>query len=491
MRTMNKARYLAGPAVRARVLVWGELRLLSPARLGDGDDPVLDHSLLRDPESHRPLLTGTTLAGVLRSALAERRGQVRAECCWGASQQDAQRQQSRLIVDDALAPETATVDVRTGVALQPESGTALPHHLYDMELLSPGTTFPIRLEAALTGSPAIDAALLEGLVDCCALLEAGDLAVGAGTRRGFGRVGIVAGSLRFWRFDLSHAAGLAEWLAYGILSEPRSIGQTVPGAAALATALGLDGYSPPPPRSQTLSITLHVNNRGSLLIRSPAVPSATEDGTADHVHLTRHDNGKDVPVLPATSLKGVLRAHARRIAYTLAPGGGRAPQLEESLFGSRDDSRPQAGRVWMDEVELEGARTRRHTRVAVSRWTGGALPSRLFTSDAVFGGHATVHWEVRDCQRQDLGWMALVLKDWWIDGLVMGGETGTGRGVLGVDMVRLCWQTPVGAQQWVWRRPTPEDRGPETAWEGDLAALEDAVCVFRQAVGKTGESCHG
>ncbi len=57
-----------------RIIVEGELVLLTPTSLGNGDaDGLTDMSLLLDEHEERALLTGTSVAGALRNYLREKR----------------------------------------------------------------------------------------------------------------------------------------------------------------------------------------------------------------------------------------------------------------------------------------------------------------------------------------------------------------------------------------------------------------------------------
>src|SRR5437868_6072842 len=149
-------RQMSGPGgVRdlfARWVITAELVLDSAAHLGNGEPgDIIDMPLLRDRIDHRPLLTGSSLAGGLRSHLndlglgygtGENAGAASA-LLFGGGRGDEEGRQSPLIVFDARGnwPEKLSSEVRDGVALRPDLGTAEEHLKYDLEVLPPGTTF--------------------------------------------------------------------------------------------------------------------------------------------------------------------------------------------------------------------------------------------------------------------------------------------------------------------------------------------------------------
>ncbi|MGH8567612.1 MAG: RAMP superfamily CRISPR-associated protein, partial [Gammaproteobacteria bacterium] len=217
--------------ILSRIVVEGDLVLQTPCSLGSGDtDDMLDMPLLLDPlTGQRPLLTGATLAGALRAWLAQWEGGYSSSggelttALFGAerggaksSEEERQRPQSALIVEDALGNEVSGVELRSGVRLQPASRTAADKALYDMQLWPAGTTFPIRLELLVQEEQrprTFSEDLKKALATALHGLECGALTLGARKRRGLGQVKVAGWKVR--RYDLTSLEDLIDWLVAG------------------------------------------------------------------------------------------------------------------------------------------------------------------------------------------------------------------------------------------------------------------------------------
>ena len=128
---------MPGRKLRARWVVCGTFALETAMHLGGEGTDRVDMPVLRDPRDGAPLLPGTTLAGALRNALADRLAGYGEEesntvfALFGGGRGDDDGSQSPLIVFDALGrlPEGLGIEIRDGVAISPASGTAEDHIL--------------------------------------------------------------------------------------------------------------------------------------------------------------------------------------------------------------------------------------------------------------------------------------------------------------------------------------------------------------------------
>lgn len=154
---VSEARWSAQQSrgIRWRLVVEGTLMLQTPAHFGNGDtDDFTDMPLLRDTyEPEKPLLTGASIAGALRSYLCRCEGSINAaevtgtyaELLFGGVKGDDEGSQSPLVVDDVLGSAMA-VERRDGVRLDRASRTAADRALFSMEMWPAGTTFDLRFE---------------------------------------------------------------------------------------------------------------------------------------------------------------------------------------------------------------------------------------------------------------------------------------------------------------------------------------------------------
>ncbi len=438
-----------GRNVIERVFIEGTLTLETPAGFGAGESVGLtDMPLLRDPLTGRPLLTGASIAGALRSYLREveagygARKAPLADALFGAVEGKSSNQ-SWLMVDDALG-DFVGVELRDGVALDSQTRTAADGKKFDFELLQAGTAFPLRFELLL---PDGDVTLLPALALALHGLEAGEIGLGRRKRRGLGECRAEGWTVRRYRMD--DPAQLVDWLE----NEWAQVGQAAGGQADIVAALGLEPAALPPDKRARFTLDAHFALPGSLLIRS----GSGEAGAPDMVHLR---DGKGEPILSGTSLAGAVRARALRIANTVLGADGAT--LVDEMFGKRikeSDDAPTGSRVVTRERKLNGARDLVQNRVKIDRFTGGSYPTALFNEQPAFGaGDAPVvdvslelrfPRDLREADRDaQIGLLLLVLKDLWTGDLPLGGESSVGRGRLAGKSATLTLCDSTQTQTW-------------------------------------------
>ena len=422
----------AGCNVVERVYVAGKLILDTPAHFGNGDaDGPTDIPLLRDAlDGRMPLLTGSSIAGALRSYLRElehgygvsekQRGV--ADFLFGRVEGEASYQ-SWLIVDDALG-DCPGVELRDGVCIDPEKRTAADNKKFDVELLRAGTRFDISFELLLTDR---NTRLLEALALALRGFERGEIGLGLRKRRGFGQCRVA-----WWkvcRCRVTTLQGLIDWLSgeHGSEAEGESIVDLLRVRPSLED------------KREIFTIDAAFGLESSLLIRS----GSGDGGTPDMLHLMSYRPDGVQPVISGTSLAGAVRARALRIANTLL--GGDAEVLVDGMFGKwirSSKDKPKGSRVLTRESTLGGVHDRVQSRIKINRFTGGVFPGALFTQQPVLDGGgvaATLHIELRQPAEAEVGLLLLVLKDLWTGDLPLGGESSIGRGRLSGVGAKLAW----------------------------------------------------
>lgn len=484
----GKAQWANSRKITERIYISGEMILETPTGLGGGDaEGATDMGLLYDPVENRPLLTGASIAGALRNFLREyEKGfgwkeksgdeeKSRAEALFGHLDDSVADKRasvlSWLAVDDALGVPPAKGDpmeIRDGVTINPKTRTADVDKrgkgkLYDIELLAAGTTFDLHFELWLTEDNREN---LESLVIALKGLEEGKIGLGRRKRRGYGQCSISGWYIQ--RYDMTTVEGLLGWLNH-----------TQGEGDFHATVFDIID-SPPAIDSRRESFTLDATFKlkTSLLIRSA---SGSGDG-ADSVHLRSWRDGKPRPILSGTSLAGVIRARALRIAKTMMTDEHQAEDFVNRMFGRRvqgHDDKPTGSRVVVHETLVEnGVTDRVQSRVKIDRFTGGAYPQALFSQQPVFGASKTpARINIRLALRKnvdvpdnvfeaEIGLLLLVLKDLWTGDLPIGGESSVGRGRLQGEGATLC----LGKQ--TWKLAQEPDGNLSFAGTGDQAHLQ-------------------
>jgi CRISPR/Cas system CSM-associated protein Csm3 (group 7 of RAMP superfamily) len=421
--------------LKERIFVKGDLVLVSPTHLGNGDaDSPLDMPLIRDELEERALLTGTSIAGALRGFLSEIDHRASESLFGKVNAQTSE--ESLLIVDDALG-DPPIIEIRDGVAINPRTRTAQDKAKYDIELLAAGTRFPLRFELLVVPGKE---QLIEWTAQALKGLEQGEIYLGKRKRRGFGQCKVIEWTVWRFRLDGSDASGLINWLEWDGITGGKS-GKEI-------DQLLLNRTIDLPQRESLFELEATFALRGSILIRSASGESPELDGKSiksipDAVHLTSRREDGFKAVVSGTSIGGVLRAQALRIANTLGKDG---IQITNDLFGLRPDSEGDpknltASRMWVEESVIQSPVEYVQNRVKIDRFTGGAYPGALFSEQPVFpqspqlseqSGETQfkMRLKVRHAQDSDVGLVLLLLKDLWTGNLPLGGERSIGRGRL-------------------------------------------------------------
>ncbi len=479
----QKSRHIA-----ERIVIQGELELITPAHFGSGDEGgTADLTLLRDAYAGVALLPGASIAGALRSYWRERMygydTPAQDSELFGAQrgQRDQMEgEQSLLIVQDAIGGPPQ-VELRDGVKIDGATRTAAEDHLFDVELLQAGTRFPLCFELLITEKPEkgetwpayealpreTRAARLKERRDllCADLVlalqgfECEEIALGARKRRGFGRCRVKEWHARC--YDLTKSKGLFAWLAKERSGEgwAEDVGEA--NGATLAEKLGILLNEAIDQRDR-FAMEAEFALEGSLLIRSGA-GAADVGPDAVHLHALYYDRERDrfdlQPIVPGTSLAGVLRARALRIANTLTPDRVKAQALVNALFGlgPQDDGKNKkkkenrASKLIVQETVVRNVKPLVQNRIRVDRFTGGAMDNYLFGEAPVFeqvGSRLKINMVVRKPEKAEIGLLLLLLKDLWTGDLPIGGESSVGRGRLRGVSATLRRSQPDRQTQW-------------------------------------------
>ena len=412
-----------------RLLIKGDLVLVTPAHFGGSAPGMVDMTLRLDPLEGTPVLRGTSLAGALRSYLRKReigfaqhsKSNSLDNQLFGM-QGDEDGDQSWLMIADALASagQPFQIETRDGVRIEPATRTAADKAKFNFDLIEAGTTFPLRFELLVTQENE------QVLRQACAIalegFQRGEIPLGARTRRGFGRCHVTGWHLNI--YDLSTPNGLISWLEQDTSQEKDD-----EDIVALLEAQHADLD-----QRRFLSAQLDFILESPMLIRS-----GSESGAADTAHLRSKRPGSDepVPIISGTSLAGVLRSRAVSIAKTLSLNN--AGKLVEDLFGTMEGDGAKestASRVWVEESEIGGGRVMAgsvQNRIKIDRFTGGVYPGALFSEQPFFPDNESgvrLKLLIENPSDAEIGLLLLLIKDLWTGDLPIGGASSVGRGRL-------------------------------------------------------------
>jgi CRISPR/Cas system CSM-associated protein Csm3 (group 7 of RAMP superfamily) len=410
--------------ITERWVVEGTLKLETAASFGGGAGDLTDLMILRDHEG-QPFIPGTSLAGALRSHLADLLGGYGsvedgsvADLFGGAKQREHEAEagfQSPLIVFDARIGAHVETEIRDGVKIDACTGVAEKSKKFDAELLPPGTAFNLRFDVVIEernrdkNLVRLLAAALSGLTDS-------SISLGGRRSRGLGRVS--AGPWRARRFDLTERKGWLRWLS------------TTPDERLEddASDWPRDTTAPDDKRERFIA-DLRIRFDGALLIGAPNTSAAGPD--------VMHLRSRGQSILPGTSLAGVLRNRALRIARVVRNGKGDAERWVDRLFGpsfegtKRSTVQAQASRLRVSENPITSERRLQTTRIAIDRFTQAPVDGALLEEEASYGGRVEkVRLEIRKPRQGEPGLLLLLLKDLLDRDLPVGGNSSVGRGVV-------------------------------------------------------------
>lgn len=465
--------------LEARWVVTAEAVLESAAHFGGQGDGLTDMPLIRDLVAGLPLLPGTSLAGALRGYLTDFLAGYRSPepslvtQLFGTTRGQDVGAQSPLMVFDSLGyvPGGQSIEIRDGVSIDSATGTTQDHKKFDFEVLPPGTVFRLRLELLVEDTQQ-EADLLGLLRTSLKGLESSELTIGMRRSRGLGRFS--ARNWRAYRYDFERAGGWMKWL----LSDPEvpiphEIGASANLDSTLESAWPNRSWTDFSDRREAVICDLVLRQETAVLVRSPGISREA----ADVAHLT--SGGR--PVLPGTSLAGVLRSRMLRIARVVRASQGDAEAWVNALFGARtnEDSETSAqlrsSRIRITESFLEGGRPVRPSRVQIDRFTQGVMPAALFDEEPWWGAQASIRIELRNPQKGEAGLLMLLLKDLLSGDLPLGGAASVGRGLFtGQARIRF----PDGSQA---------NLRPESAPPNDvLARLDREIRELHEALEPNG-----
>lgn len=434
----------------ARWVIQGDLELETATHFGGSGRSFTDMPLLRDAlEDDKPLLTGASLAGALRSHLADcaagysqDESSAVAELFGGAPrtatprkkplQDEDQGSQSSLVIFDSVGVLAGgAIESRDGVSIDATSGTAKEGKKFDLEVLPAGTRFEIRMDL-LVSSTEEEPGQVGALATALRALEEGEINLGARGTRGLGKCRV--SSWRVGRFALDSAGAWKTWLATDpenplAAAEPQqrltdAIVAALPGETAMASlADQRDRFS--------AKLTLSWPQAG-LLVRS----AGSEPEDPDSVHLR---SGGEA-VLPGTSVAGALRARATRICRLFSADAEGAEAVVAGVFGPRmgdrtpgeEENEAAASRLRVSENTVpagEEVHRLQPSRIRVDRFTGGVVHGALFTEEPLYGGRTELKLELRSPQPGEMGLILLLIKDLLTGDLPLGGTSSVGRGV--------------------------------------------------------------
>ncbi|MEQ8189855.1 MAG: RAMP superfamily CRISPR-associated protein [Candidatus Eremiobacterota bacterium] len=395
-----------------KIILKGEIELLSPALIGSGNDDFSDIDVLLDKDE-KPFIPATSFIGVLRHYIkSEDITENQKETFWGFTRKK-EGHQSSILCSDLSCINKFTIKIRDGIKIDNKTGIVKNKGKYDYQVIERGAKFSLNIEANYSDKKFIH----RMIATICQELERENIRVGAKTNNGLGKIRL--NKKEFYDFDFSKKEDVLRWLkrdfsTKSVISEP-----------------------PFTIKSEHFTIDATFDLKSSLIIRS----YSEDPGAPDAVHIrSGNDN-----VLTGSSIKGAIRARAERIINTL----GKPSEIIEKLFGNVDDEKrsteARKGKIRVEEVILPKFISEVNNRIKIDRFTGGTIESALFDTMPVYTDFKdrvrNVKITINKYKPHEAGLILLVLKDLWTGDLAVGGEKNIGRGVFNGCYADISWNT--------------------------------------------------
>lgn len=414
------------------------MQTYSPLRISSGvDDGITDILVLKDKKG-KAFIPGTSITGVLRAKMSNIYGDRAVDKLFGSIDDDGN--QSMVNISDIVL-ENAKIINRDGIKIDSFTGVSKQGAKFDFEAIDKGATGDLYIEVTLRESClseqnkpnisyrkehkdfAINGDVYGELTATIADILTEGINVGSLTTKGYGKIKSRE-PVKMYVFDFKNPQGAMKWWQYlneGILQDVAYTGNNS------VTVVSEEDFV----MQMEFALT------SSMIIRDYDVDT---DDEKEKIAVVQMKSGEDF-VIPATSIKGVLKSRACKILMNLNHHDEQeAEDFLDKLMGRETDNKEDKGqksRLYIDEVYIRPniLHSKKQSRNRIDRFTGGTIDSALFTDKPIWQtdkSKATIaiNLQVQNCDEKEAGLMLLVMKDLWLGDLAIGGNKAIGKGVL-------------------------------------------------------------
>lgn len=384
-------------------------------------------TVLSHPVKGIPFIQASSIAGALRDSLSydER---IQKELFGSADpeedNQNALGTNSRVYFSDGFFVDSSLyTELRPRVRIDKISGTCQIAELkgkdkksgqkFEMELIAAGSQF--EFSAYLFEA---DKNLTEPLEDALGRLHVGDIQFGGQKNNGCGYIKLI--SVKKAIYDMEDKKDRILWI-----DESKEMTDILP-------------YLMKPENRSEDRIRFELSGRteGGILVKTIAVTDFGEN-EPDSANIR---NIKHQYILPASSIKGVIRGQIEKIvAYR-----GMQPFVIQSLFGTGPDGENQGiqGKVrFLDSVIGESGDNEcviPQSRIHIDKFTGGVMYGSLFSEKPAYG-KITICFDIQDGNGKEKGLLLMALRDIGMGLIPLGSGSSIGRGYINGEKI-VVWK---------------------------------------------------
>ena len=431
--------------------------------------------ILVHPVDDVPFIQASGIAGVLRSycesycpqGTAEKYfGQIRRKAD-GAEKDESEKDSdlsnipeesfgSRLRISDGYFLNTKSkvgLELRPRIAINPKTGSVassevkgsglISGHKFEMEYIGQGAKcrfliYDLSPDASVDGEGRSEGRRL--LEQVFSAINTEDIQFGGQKSNGCGYLKI--DTVEFKRFDLTDKDQLREW----IKDDSRQTQSWLQGNVLTLPGMQIINLEAVDSLATAYHITVTGKTENRLLVKAIAV--ANKDGSApDARNITNYAGDY---IIPASSLKGVLRARTEKILRLL--GKDRKSDIFNIMrdsFGSdipRDEKTSGNLRffdtvvkdVWNGNTDTVAERSSSSHKIHIDKFTGGVMNKALVTENAV-GGEITFSINILNLNSPDktCAVMLMALRDLANGQFNLGSGWASGMGFIEVEKIEV------------------------------------------------------
>ena len=384
-------------AVRYQV----EAQCLSPLRTGGTDGDT--ETVLTGPDGVH-FLQGSSLAGGFRDWVTGCWGPEMAGTLFGSNQAEGS-----LVISDGRFDSRTAVQQRPRLRIDRVRGTADKGGKFDLAQVAAGSRFCFEMVWRGTELCPEQQQAVKAMLEA---MNSGEIRLGAQKNNGLGRVQL---TVHQKSFDMHQEADRTAWL------EETGAGTLLPleAAAPMRTVFVLEGKV------------------DGLLVKAAAAQAKAEEKGSYTPNL--EENG--MSVLPGSAIKGVVRSWAERIVKS----SSLPESVTDKLFGCSAGARQEglAGRVRVEDLQLNQAQKCQISRIRINRFTGGVIRQGLFVEEPI-RSEITLRITLPEGEARGCGLLLYALRDLGLGLYNLGSGGAVGRGYLAVDTIRA--QAPDGTE---------------------------------------------
>lgn len=367
----------------------------SPLRTSNADGET--ENVLRTADG-QAFIQAPSLAGAMKNWLQKQESCVCVDALFGG-----QEQAGHLVFSDALFDVNTEMQLRPRLRIDGKTGSAANGGKFDIAQIGKGAKFTFSITWMAQQENAQELAAVEKML---AALHHGQIRVGGQKTNGFGSVSL---SVKKQSFDMKKEADREAWLA----------------DAEGGTELQL----PTVAEANTVRFLVY-GQADSILVKAGTMKTDGKNNWTVNIEENKES------ILPASSVKGAVRARAEMIAKHLE-----AEKVIGSVFGNAGDCHKDGlpGKVIFKDVILTGQK-QKITRIRVDKFTGGVIRQGLFVEEPLC---SPIQFEI--LMQEELGetmdaacaLMLFALKDLGQGLYHLGSGWGIGRGEVKVDKIEM------------------------------------------------------